>query len=172
MPVSINQIARPGRPRKEVDPHVIRDALSSGRHISLTQLGRILGLHRNTVRAKMKELGVNASFDQISNDELDEIIRQYRMEHPDAGRGYTLGHIRSKYGLRIQRDRVVESMNRVDGLGQWMRKRVSRKKKRQVYGVPRPNALWHIDGHHKLIQWGIVIHGIADGYSRKVECIV
>ncbi|KAI5982901.1 hypothetical protein EDC04DRAFT_2616344 [Pisolithus marmoratus] len=30
----------------------------------------------------------------------------------------------------------------------------------------RPNALWHMDGHHKLIRWGIVIHGIVDGYCH------
>ncbi|KAF8797423.1 hypothetical protein BYT27DRAFT_7042192, partial [Phlegmacium glaucopus] len=38
---------------------------------------------------------------------------------------------------------------------------------RTHYHVPRPNHLWHIDGHHKMIAWGIVIHGVADGYSRK-----
>ena len=29
-----------------------------------------------------------------------------------------------------------------------------------------PNALWHIDGHHKLIRWNMVVHGGIDGYSR------
>ncbi|KAF8198607.1 hypothetical protein BJ912DRAFT_845473, partial [Pholiota molesta] len=38
------------------------------------------------------------------------------------------------------------------------------------YNVACPNALWHINGHHKLILWGIVIHGCVDGYSRTV-CI-
>ena len=103
---------------------------------------------------------------------MDDLIRQYRKEHPNAGRSYTLGHLRSKHNLRIQRQRVIESMNRVDSLGQGMRARVSQKKARQVYSVPRPNALWHIDGHHKLILWGIVIHGVADGYSRKVRFIM
>ncbi|KAI9569823.1 hypothetical protein HD554DRAFT_2019662, partial [Boletus coccyginus] len=36
------------------------------------------------------------------------------------------------------------------------------------YYVKCPNALWHIDGHHKLICWGIVIHGIIDGFCRMV----
>ena len=34
------------------------------------------------------------------------------------------------------------------------------------YSVPRPNALWHIDGHHKLIHWRLVLHACKDGYSR------
>ncbi|ESK81644.1 hypothetical protein Moror_3251 [Moniliophthora roreri MCA 2997] len=28
--------------------------------------------------------------------------------------------------------------------------------------------MWHLDGHHKLIRWGIVIHGIIDGFCRTV----
>ncbi|TFK84419.1 hypothetical protein K466DRAFT_553601 [Polyporus arcularius HHB13444] len=43
---------------------------------------------------------------------------------------------------------------------------------RRVYSVPYPNYLWHIDGHHKLIRWGIVIHGGADGYDRMVSALV
>jgi hypothetical protein len=36
------------------------------------------------------------------------------------------------------------------------------------YWVPHPNAVWHIDGHHKLIKWGFVIHGAIEGYSRRI----
>lgn len=35
--------------------------------------------------------------------------------------------------------------------------------------MPCPNALWHIDGDHKLIEpYRIVIHGGIDGYSRLI----
>jgi hypothetical protein len=34
------------------------------------------------------------------------------------------------------------------------------------------NSLWHIDGHHKLIPWKIVIHGGIDGFSRMVVFLV
>ncbi len=34
---------------------------------------------------------------------------------------------------------------------------------------PRPNSVWHIDGHHKLIRWGIVVHGMVDGFCRTVS---
>ncbi len=36
------------------------------------------------------------------------------------------------------------------------------------YSVPAPNSLWHLDGYHKLIRWGLVIHGGIDGYSRLI----
>jgi hypothetical protein len=39
---------------------------------------------------------------------------------------------------------------------------------RRVYNVQSPNALWHIDGFHKLIRWHIVIHGGIDGFSRLI----
>ena len=34
--------------------------------------------------------------------------------------------------------------------------------------VAGPNALWHIDGNHKLINWKFVIHGAIDGYSQII----
>ncbi|KAJ7576111.1 hypothetical protein C8J56DRAFT_800666, partial [Mycena floridula] len=40
------------------------------------------------------------------------------------------------------------------------------------YKLSRPNALWHLDSHHKLILWGIIIHGIVDGYSRTVGLVI
>ena len=39
---------------------------------------------------------------------------------------------------------------------------------RQTYQVPWPNSLWHLDGHHSLIRWKIVIHGCIDGFSRRI----
>ncbi|KAL4063011.1 hypothetical protein V8B97DRAFT_1843938, partial [Scleroderma yunnanense] len=31
--------------------------------------------------------------------------------------------------------------------------------------------LWHIDGHHKLIWWGIVIHAFIDGFCQTVHTV-
>ena len=39
---------------------------------------------------------------------------------------------------------------------------------RRTYSVAGPNALWHLDGNHKLIKWKLVIHGGVDGFSRMV----
>ena len=39
---------------------------------------------------------------------------------------------------------------------------------RRVYCVSGSLALWHLDGNHKLIRWGFVVHGCIDGYSRKI----
>ena len=39
---------------------------------------------------------------------------------------------------------------------------------RRKYSVPTPNALWHIDGNHKLTRWRLVVHLCIDGYSRLI----
>ena len=39
---------------------------------------------------------------------------------------------------------------------------------RRAYSVPGPNSLWHIDGHHSLVNWGFVLHGAIDGVSRGI----
>ena len=39
---------------------------------------------------------------------------------------------------------------------------------RRIYQVNGPNSLWHIDGHHKLMNRHFVIHGDIDGFSRTV----
>lgn len=44
--------------------------------------------------------------------------------------------------------------------------------RRRVYHVDGPNSLWHVDGHHKLIRWHMVIHGGIDGYSRTVVFLI
>ena len=59
-----------------------------------------------------------------------------------------------------------ESLTRVDPVNTALRWGivVSRRK----YSVPWPNSLWHLDGHHSLIRWGLVIHGCIDGFSRRI----
>ena len=66
----------------------------------------------------------------------------------------------------MQRDRVCAAINRVDPENTALGWAVV--VTRRVYSVPWPNSLWHIDGHHSLIQWGFVIHGCIDGFSRII----
>ena len=39
---------------------------------------------------------------------------------------------------------------------------------RRAYSVQGLNSLWHIDSHHSLVDWGFLIHGGIDGFSRLV----
>jgi len=112
-------------------------------------------------------LGIDSNFDNISDANLDDLVQTYHKENPSRGRSYIMEHLCATHGLRIQRQCVVNAINRIDKLEQGMRHHVGKKMLQRKYSVPRPNALWHIDGHHKLIAWGIVLHGVADGYTRK-----
>lgn len=61
-----------------------------------------------------------------------------------------VGSLRSK-GFTVQRDRVAGSLRRVDPIGSSNRKKHALK--RRVYFAPGPNAVWHMDGNHKLIRY-------------------
>jgi hypothetical protein len=113
----------------------------------------------------MKKYGIIRSFSNISDAELDRTVQKYKELRPSSGIRFLMGHLRSA-SVRVQRKRVQGSLKRVDGIGSHLRKRKA--VKRREYSVPGPNELWHIDGHHKLIRWGIVVHGMIDGYDRTV----
>lgn len=85
---------------------------------------------------------------------------------PGIGERMILGHVRSN-GLNIQRRRIRDSIRRVDPGGLMDRtERLTRTIRRRIYSVPHPHYMWHIDGNHKLIRWGFVIHAAIDGFSR------
>ncbi|KAI6044791.1 hypothetical protein EDC04DRAFT_2529033, partial [Pisolithus marmoratus] len=71
------------------------------------------------------------------------------------------------HDLWIQRRCISASLHHVDPLGHVLRRCTATH--HHKYHVSCPNALWHMDGHHKLIHWGIVIHGIVDGYCHTVS---
>ena len=164
-PVTVVRTGKRGRPRKQVNPDFLAEALSSHRKITITKLAQILKMDRGLLTRHLKAHGVMYKFTDLSKTELDVLVRSFRAAKPDSGLRYLIGYLR-RHGLRIQKRRVHSSVHRVDGLGRILRQRHIIK--RQDYKVSRPHALWHVDGHHKLILWGFVIHGFIDGYSRTV----
>ena len=74
--------------------------------------------------------------------------------------------LEADHGLRIQRCRVRMAMRRVDPAGAAIRwSEVHVRRRYNVYGA---NALWHIDTHHSLVRWRLVVAGGIDGYSRLI----
>jgi hypothetical protein len=120
----------------------------------------------------MQEMNIDSGYDEISDKELDNLVRQYRQENPGGGRAYIIRRLRAAHSLHVQCHCVIASMTSIDRLGQGLREQVGKKKERTHYHVPRPNHLWHFDGHHKMITWGIVIHVVADGYCVKFVHII
>lgn len=66
-----------------------------------------------------------------------------------------------------EKSRVISSLECIGELGRVMRKRKVIKRRR--FSVKRPHALWHFYGYHKMIRWGIVIHGFIDIFSQAVR---
>lgn len=165
-PVRVERARGRGRPRKVIDRAWIEQLLSPRRKISLSKAARSLGIHRHTVRNNMRAYGLQREFTPMSDAELDLIVKRYTDIKPQGGIRYLEGLLRS-HGIRIQKMRLLHSMRRHNRVGRLLRRR--RTIRRRKYHSTRPNALWHCDGHHKLILWRIVIHGFIDGYCRTVR---
>ncbi|KAJ2914203.1 hypothetical protein MD484_g6221, partial [Candolleomyces efflorescens] len=143
--VTEDRSGRPGRPKKQFHRATLRNALSMRSTISIPMLAKALEVHPNTLRKYIQLHGLYNRFSDITDSEIDVLIREFRRLRPKSGLRYAIGFL---------------------GVAQHMRTRASIS--RREYTSVRPNACWHMDGHHKLIAWGIVIHGFVDGYSRKV----
>ena len=155
-----------GRPQKIISDSFLREAFRSGRNISISRIATSLGMHCNLVKKYMKLYKIiRQPFSTMSNSRLDLMIKRFKDSHPNAGIHYVRGFLLQQ-GIRVQRSRIVASLGRVDDIAKVV---VHNKTiKRREYKSARPNALWHMDGHHKLGPWGIVIHGITDSYDRVV----
>lgn len=155
-----------GRPKLVIEEETLVSFRDLG--FSWTEIASMLLVSRWTLQRRVRDLGIQGitGYSNISDAELDQhIIECRRMHGTYTGRSIVSGYLRSK-GLRIQQQRIAASLVRVDPEGS--RIRWACLVKRRKYSVPGPNSLWHIDGHHSLINWGFVIHGAIDGFSRMI----
>ncbi|KAJ3765554.1 hypothetical protein FB446DRAFT_655116 [Lentinula raphanica] len=80
----------------------------------------------------------------MSNDDLDIMVRSLRSHYPEAGIRMLDGMLR-RIGHVVQNERIRQSLARIDPV-QRVFERIRIRRRR--YGVPGPNSLWHHDGHH------------------------
>ena len=122
------------------------------------------GISRSTLYRRLEEEGLPRSltFTHISDQDLDRVLEDIKHSHPNDGERLIIGHLANQK-ITIPRARIRA---RVDPINTVLRRSVT--VRRRVYHSEGPNAVWHIDGNHKLIKWRLVIHGGIDGYSRTV----
>ncbi|XP_034534661.1 uncharacterized protein LOC117809076 [Notolabrus celidotus] len=156
-----------GRPSYLLPPEVIKVHLLMGH--TAGEIARLLGVCERTIRRRMAQYGIKVHdlLTPMDDGALDETVTQILQQHPNCGYKMMAGHLNAQ-GIRIQRQRVQDSMHRVDPRGVLMRTLQLNPRRRRKYDVPAPNSLWHIDGNHKLIRWRIVVHGGIDGFSRLI----
>ena len=145
----------------------------------------MLGVSQRTVWRRITKHSLNASsaYSDMCDGDLDEHLQTIQLSFPNCGQRMMDGHLRAQ-GIVVQRERIRESLRRTDPAGVILRQRLALVPR--AYHVPHPNALWHIDGNHKLIRsvhcntlviaiavlfnlngaWSLVVHGGIDGYSR------
>ena len=107
----------------------------------------------------------NDRFINISDEALSGEIKAIKENFPECGERMVIGILRSK-GIFVPRHSIrdiIRDHDPINVLLRWTHATARRK-----YSVPGPNALWHIDGLHKLIRWGFVVHGGIDGYLRMI----
>ena len=154
-----------GRPRIDISDEQLLLLLRND--FNLADMAGILNCSIRTVQRRLQERGLDRRqrYSVIADVDIDNQVSAIQSMHPESGCRMIDGIFRSM-GHIIQRRRIRESLHRVDPAGS--RRRLSRVIHRRVYCVHSPNALWHIDGNHKLVRWRFVIHGLIDGFSRMV----
>ncbi len=155
----------PGRPKIQLNFEQIELLRSAG--YNWNEVADAFMVSRSTVWRRLREYGTVSMgrYSDISDSDLDGIVRDITHRHRHTGQTLMQGHL-SSIGIHVQRYRIRDSLHRVDPLGSILRRRQPITRRR--YSVPGPNSLWHIDGHHSLIRWGFVTHGGIDGFSRLI----
>ena len=101
-----------GRPRVHINMDLVELLRSSG--YTWSEVADALMVSRTTLWRRVRESGVpTGSFTDISDEELDAAVRNFRRSHPHCGQVITQGYLNS-IGISVQRYRVRNSIARVD----------------------------------------------------------
>ena len=160
--VYVQVVRRVGHPALQIQQHQLTFLLEN--YFKITDIAGLFGCCTRTIQRRIRDFGIEQHrFSDISDEVLDEMVSETVHLQPSYGIRTIQSRLKAR-GFILQRDRVRDSIHRVDPTGIEMRLR--RSLHRRQYSVPTPNSLWHVDGYHKLIRWRLIIHGGIDGYSR------
>ena len=113
---SFRQSGHVGRPSFEISGEQIQ-ALTEGAWFTWTDVARILGLSTRTLSRRRQELGMPvghaSNLSQISDDGLDDLVRDILTLTPQSGIGLIRGALQSR-GWRVQRHRIIAAVQRLD----------------------------------------------------------
>ena len=145
-----------GRPKYSITREQLLTLRETG--MKWSKVAECLNISERTLFRRVHEFDIHGTFSDISNTELDTLLKSIISIAPRAGESYIRGSLKSK-GIIVQRWRIRERLRILDPVGRAVRR--SQAIQRRVYNVPAPNCLWHIDSNHKLIGWRIIIHGVS-----------
>lgn len=122
--------------------------------IKATDIAKMLCISEKTVYRRLEENGMSIrdTYANMTDQELDDIIKEVLHQFPNSGYKSMRGHLLSR-GYKVQENRIRESMRRADPEGTVVRALQIRVTHRRSYNVRAPMSLWHMDGNHKLVRY-------------------
>lgn len=136
---------------------------------SWTKISELLDISRSTLYRRLNDAGISTDDrTDISSSELDKTVSDIKQDFPNDGEVLLKSHLLQK-GIKVTRQELRNSIHRVDHENTIARR--SKTIKRRIYMAEHPNAVWHMDSHHKLIKWRFVTHAAIDGFSRTITYI-
>ena len=152
-----------GRPAYNITKELIEQLRETG--MNWRSIATCLGVSEQTLYRRRVQFGIDNSFTEIADEELDRQIQQTLNLTPYSGESYVRGSLKGR-GINVQRSRIRESLKRIDGF--WRAVGRTYTICRRTYNMSDPNHLWRIASNHKLISWRFIIHGCIDGCSRTI----
>jgi len=149
--------------RKHIDLDFVKSLCE--KELSWNEIAAELSVSRSCLYKWRKEVNFQGSKDCLQDHQLDNLISNHIEGQPRRGEVLVGAYI-SSLGYDVPRSQLRESLHLIDPNGFVLRK--NKPIRRRAYSVIGPHHLWHHDGNHKLIRWGIVIHGCIDGCTRNV----
>ena len=133
-------------------------------------IAKALNVNIRTLQRWVKATDFVEPLHRISNDVSDHMVSCNSNSNPlHLGEVSTRGFLAST-DVRCTRQEIRDCLRRTDPDG--ILARSNRRIARHQYHIEGPYHLVHIDGHHKLIRYGIVTHGCIDGFSRVIMYLV
>ena len=159
------QLRRKGRPCISISEEQI--CFFFEHDFKIVDIAKLFGCSRRTVERRMQEYNISmqSRYSLISDADLRQVVATLSSRNPNLGEKSIDGLLRAQ-GIIVQRHRIRDILHVVDPEG--VQHRLRGVLHRRQYSVEAPNALWHVDGYHKLIRWKFVVHGGIDGFSRVI----
>ena len=144
-----------GRPYIGLTSDILEMLFESG--CTYKDIISLSGITKDGLKKKLRAMKLkrkNIAYTSISEVELENHVKKFAKLHPNAGYRRLLGYLR-KNGIRITYKQACDALRRVDPLASSLRLFNSNYLRRRVYKVNGPNALWHLDGNHRLARYNV-----------------
>ena len=112
----VNLSGHPGRPKFDISQEQLEYFLFYD--LGVQDIANALSVSKSTVQRRFREyeISVSSAISQLTNDQLDGLVRQIKNDFPNAGCRRVDSQLRWQ-GIKVSQSRVREVMQRVDPEG-------------------------------------------------------